>query len=183
MHIIFHKNFIFENLIFQNFISFYFIIIIIFFFQKKKKKKKISNFTVHSLTGQRLLFTIDRYCSQLTVDCYCSQLTQMLLLITIQSILLQYNTLFFNVSWSQYSECIAIQSSTPQAFSCNTIFSLHTSILQYNLAHCTTILQYNSFNSQPLLFCHNTIPCIATLFPATNYPKLQYNSLSCNTIS
>ena len=121
------------------------------------------------------------------------------LLVTIQSILFQYNTLFFNASWSQYSECIAIQSSAPQAFSCNTIFPLHTSILQYNLAHCTTILQYNfpanmhsfaiQFSScntltQPTYKPHcNTIPCIAIQFSnptslvAIQILVLQYNYL------
>ena len=113
-------------------------------------------FTVHSLT-------VDHYCSQLTVDHYCLQLT------------------VDRYCSSQYNNCIAIQFSAPQAFSSNTIFPLHTFILQYNFstvhfyiaiqfsAHCTTILQYNAIpcNTIPQPTCKphcNTIPCIAIQF-------------------
>ena len=43
------------------------------------------------------------------------------LLVTIQSILLQYNTLFFNASWSQYNPCIVTQypcQGSPIAIQC-----------------------------------------------------------------
>ena len=99
------------------------------------------------------ILTVDHYCSQLTVDRYCS---------------------------SQYNNCIAIQFSAPQAFSCNTIFPLHTFILQYNFS--TAYLYCNTIFSP--LHHHIAIQCNTLQYNSSAYlqASLQYNPLYCNTI-
>ena len=141
-----------QNFIFENFIFPKFCLILFYFiFQKKNFEIYCSHLTVDCYCSP---LNVDHYCSQFTVDRYCS---------------------------SQYNNYIAIQFSAPHAFSCNTIFPLHTFIFQYNFstahfyiaiqfsAHCTTILQYNAIpcNTIPQPTCKphcNAIPCIAIQF-------------------
>ena len=78
--------------------------------------------------------------------------------------LLQYT------SWSQYSECIAIQSCSPALFK-----SQYTSNLAIQFPCSQAPILQNSFLQQPSCSCHNTMVYCNTKFPAQP-------SLACNTI-
>ena len=137
-------------LFFKNFLSFYFILFL-------KKKSKIF------------------CCSQLTVTCYCyyyySQLTQMPLLVTIQSVLLQYNTL----SWSQYNRRLAMQ------------FTYCITKLQYTLLPTVIHLQVTihlCIAIQPLpslLLLQYKFQPTAPPYCNTKTPSLEIQTQGCNT--
>ena len=165
------KRFIYYVLAFRQCKTIYSIYHIIFInknfiFENFTFSKILSHFVFKKKKFRNLLFTvtIDSYCSQLTVDHYCSQLT-----------VDRYCSL-------QYNNCIAIQFSAPQAFSCNTIFPLHTFILQYNFstAHFYIAIHFSA-TTHPIL--QYNFPSLSIQFQPIKPPKLQYNFPYCNTLA
>ena len=119
-----------------------------------------------------------QYTSSLSFKQLLSHVTLSVLLANLHSyaaiqffFLFQYtSSLLQYTSWSQYSECIAIQSCNPAPFK-----SQYTSNLAIQFP-CSQapVLQY-SFLQQPSCSCHNTMVYCNTKFPAQP-------SLACNTI-
>ena len=104
------------------------------------------------------------YCDIILANLHSYAAIQFFFLFQYTSSLLQYT------SWSQYSECIAIQSCSPAPFK-----SQYTSNLAIQFP-CSQapVLQY-SFLQQPNCSCHNTMVHCNTKFPAQ--PSLAYNTI------
>ena len=123
----------------------------------------------------------------------------LLLLVTINSILLQYNTLFLNASWSQYKG--VLQYNLPIVLlSCNTIrcllqytsWSQYTCVLKYNPCQASCYCNTNfsplhhhiaiQFSSQ-LHQSYNTIPILQYTFTSHSSPSLTIQLIAYKTRS